>query len=120
MYKAFSSPDSKYEIGIIYSMHLNPESGNDAQGYDMTYKRKDESNYRYLEIKSCIGNSIIVSKHEYDVARSKECRDLYDVALVSGNRIQIWRNAFSDESKYTKSSDEYTITFKVNSIDGDS
>ena len=120
VYKAFSSPDSKYEIGIIYSMHLNPESGNDAQGYDMTYKRKDESNYRYLEIKSCIGNSIIVSKHEYDVARSKECRDLYDVALVSGNRIQIWRNAFSDESKYTKSSDEYTITFKVNSIDGDS
>ena len=118
--KAFSSPDSNYEIGEIYSKHLNPESGNDAQGYDMTYKRKGESIFRCLEIKNCVGSSIIVSKHEYDVARSKEYRDLYDVALVSGNKIQIWRNAFSDETKYTKSSDDYTITFKINPIDEDS
>lgn len=118
--KAFSSPDSNYEIGEIYSKHLNPESGNDAQGYDMTYKRKGESIFRCLEIKNCIGNSIIVSRHEYDVARSKEYRDLYDVALVSGNKIQIWRNAFSDETKYTISSDDYTISFRVNPIDENS
>lgn len=121
VFKAFSSPDSKYEIGIIYSKHLNPESGNDAQGYDMTYRRKSDpdSTYRYLEIKNFVGNSIIVSRHEYEVAQSETCKGRYDVALVSGNKIQIWRNAFSDETKYTKSSDEYTITFKVNPIDGD-
>lgn len=118
--KAFSSPDSNYEIGIIYSKHLNPESDNDAQGYDMTYRRKGDSIFRCLEIKNCVGNSIIVSRHEYDVARSEKYRDLYDVALVYGNRIQIWRNAFSDESKYTKSSEDYTITFNINSIDKDS
>lgn len=115
--KAFSSPDSKYEIGIIYSKHLNPKSDNDAQGYDLTYRRKGDLIFRCLEIKNCVGNSIIVSRHEYDVARSKEYSNLYDVALVSGNKIQIWRNAFSDESKYTKSSDDYTITFKVYPID---
>ena len=117
MFKAFSSPDSKYEIGIIYSKHLNPESDNDAQGYDLTYRRKGDLIFRCLEIKNCVGNSIIVSKHEYDVARSKEYRNLYDVALVSGNKILIWKNAFSDESKYTKSSDDYTINFKLNPID---
>ena len=120
--KAFSSPESDYEIGIIYSKHLNPETGNDAQGYDMTYRHKSnpDSTYRYLEIKNFVGNSIIVSRHEYEVAKSESCKGLYDVALVSGNRIQIWRNAFSDETKYTKSSDDYTITFKVSTIDENS
>lgn len=120
--KAFCSQDSEFEIGIIYSKHLNPESGNDAQGYDMTYRRKSDpySTYRYLEIKNFVGNSIIVSRHEYEVAHSEACKGLYDVALVSGNKIQIWRNAFSDETKYTKSSDDYTITFKVSPIDEDS
>lgn len=111
--EALKAEDSGYEVGAIYSKHLNPESDNDAQGYDLEYRRKGEEIYRCLEIKYFGGESIMVSRNEYEVARSEEYKDRYDVALVSGNEIQIWENAFSDESKYIIVSDGYTISFQV-------
>ena len=111
--QALQAPDSGYEVGAIYSKHLNPDSGNDAQGYDLEYRKVGDSIYRCLEIKHFSGSSIIVSRHEYEVSQSDTFRNRYDVALVDDSGIKIWRNAFADESKYTKSSDDYTITFKV-------
>ena len=113
VFKALAAEDSGYEVGNVYSKHLNPESGNDAQGYDLEYRRKGEEIYRCLEIKHFGGESIMVSRREYEVARSKEYTGRYDIALVAGNEIQIWENAFSDESKYTIMSDGYTISFQT-------
>lgn len=115
--KALRAPNSGYDVGNIYSEHLNPDSGNNAQGYDLEYKRKEDSIYRCLEIKHFTGGSIIVSRHEYSIARSEKYRGLYDVALVNGNEIQIWKNAFSDESKYSKSADDYVITLQTDHIE---
>ncbi len=117
--KALKTPDSEYEVGQIYSKHLNPVSGNDAQGYDLEYRRKGDKIFRCLEIKNFVGDSIIVSRHEYETAKSETYRDRYDVALVTSDGIQIWRNAFSDDSKYTKSSEDYIISFKINQIKQD-
>lgn len=114
--RALESPGSEYEVGQIYSKHLNPDSGNDAQGYDLEYRRKGEKIFRCLEIKNFVGDSIIVSRHEYETAMSEAYRDRYDVALVTSDEIQIWRNAFSDDSKYTKTSEDYIISFKINQI----
>lgn len=117
---ALQAEGSEYEVVTIYSKHLNPDSGNDAQGYDLEYRRKGDEITRCLEIKHFTGTSIIVSRHEYEVSRSKECRGRYDVALVNGNDIQIWENAFSDESKYSIIADDYTISFEVADTDIDS
>ncbi len=117
---ALQAEGSEYEVVTIFSKHLNPDSGNDAQGYDLEYKRKGDEITRCLEIKHFLGNSIIVSRHEYEVSQSEECKGRYDVALVNGNEIQIWENAFSDESKYTIIADDYTISFEVSSSATDS
>ncbi len=110
---ALRSPDSGYEVGAIFSEHLNPASGKNAQGYDLEYRRKGDSLFRCLEIKHFAGESIIMSRHEYETARSDSYKDRYDVALVNGNEIQIWENAFSDESKYAVKSDDYIISFQI-------
>lgn len=111
---ALSAENSLYEVGSIFSEHLNPNAGNDAQGYDLEYRLKGESIYRCLEIKNFTGQSIIVSRHEYETARSEIYKNRYDVALVKGNKIHIWKNAFSDESKYKVTFDDYIISFRTN------
>lgn len=113
--RTLQNPNSGYEVGIIYSEHLNPK-GSDKQGYDLEYRRKGEILYRCLEIKHSDGKSIIISRHEFEVSQSIECFGRYDVALVVGNSIQIWENAFTDESLYTKSADDYIVSFNTHEI----
>lgn len=88
--KSLKDPNSGYEVGIIYSEHLNPQKGDDTKGYDLEYRRKGESLYCCFEIKHSDGKSVIVSRNEFDISQSEDYRERYDVALVVGKTIKIW------------------------------
>lgn len=119
VFKAFSQPDSEYEIGEIYSEYLAAKkgrSGDDSKGYDLEYRKKgsDGSPFRCLEIKnSASGEDIRLTAHEYEVAQSPDCCDRYDVALVTGDTIRIWENAFKDPDSFDMIPEGYHVKFKI-------
>lgn len=117
VFRAFSLPDSEYEIGEIYSEYLaakNGLSGDDSRGYDLEYRKKGSALYRCLEIKNCSsGEDIRLTAHEYEVSQSPGCRDRYDVALVTGDSIRIWKDAFKNPDSYSLIPEGYHVRFKI-------
>lgn len=101
----------RYEIGDVFSEHLN-DKGDDSKGYDLEYRdtTKDET-MRRLEIKHSDGSTVIISPNELSVAQSEP--EIYDLALVVGDEVRILRAPFSDETKYTKRENDFTVTFKA-------
>lgn len=114
--KALKSSDD-FEVGMIYSQYLAPkegQSGDDSKGYDLEYRRKGELLYRCLEIKNCpSGEEIILTSNEYDASQKTENRDRYDIALVTGNCVNIWQNALSNQSSFTLLPEGYKVRFKI-------
>ena len=118
IYNAFNRSDSEYEIGAIYSEYLAAKkglSGDDSRGYDLEYRKKGSDEvYRCLEIKNCSsGEEIRLTTREYEVSQSPEHRDRYDVALVTGDTIRIWKDAFKDQDSYILTPDGYHVKFRI-------
>lgn len=107
------SESIKYEVISTVSKTLNPQTGDDSKGYDLTYRieGQEDSLDRLLEIKSSDGKSFILTSNEYKVA--KENIDRYDIALVVENKIKIIQSAFKDESKYLIEPNGYNITIST-------
>lgn len=107
------SESKKYQVINKVSKTLNPQTGDDSKGYDLTYRMVGQENSldRLLEIKSSDGKSFILTSNEYKVA--KENIDRYDIALVIENEIKIIKSAFKDESKYLIEPNGYNITIST-------
>lgn len=114
--QALKSSD-EYEVGMIFSQYLAPkngQSGDDHKGYDLEYRRKGESLYRCLEIKNCpSGREVLLTSNEYDASQKPENRNRYDIALVTGNCVSIWKNALTDPSSFTLLPEGYKVKFKI-------
>jgi hypothetical protein len=84
------------------------EYRDDGAGYDFEYEK--DGKWRFLEVKDSSNNSFIISENEYHFANKDENINLYDMALVSGNRIRIIPAFFTGD--YTKSEKDLYISFK--------
>jgi hypothetical protein len=104
----------EYEIISVCSSHLSKNNkGNDSAGYDLVYKKKDETMHRYLEIKHSDGKSILLTAHEYDVSQKDEYKDSYDIALYDGKKVTILRSPLADSQNFDLLANDYTVRFTL-------
>jgi hypothetical protein len=111
-YEAMRKASDKYDEVKGCSTILNKESGDDNLHYDIRYHKTGDqpTNYRYLEVKSMVGNTIIMSNLEYEFA--KKNADIYDFAIVHDDKISIVESPFSDrrgKAKFEVSPESYRI-----------
>lgn len=93
----------------------------DGKHYDFEYKKKDEEQWRFLEVKNDSGGYFFLSKDEKNTALKPENIELYDVALVNDNGIYIINNffnlrdsSFEHNQKFIAEPTEYKIHFELN------
>jgi len=96
----------------------------DGKHYDFEYKKKDEEQWRFLEVKNDSGGYFFLSKDEKNTALKTENVELYDVALVNDNGIYIINNffnlrdsGFEHNEKFIAEPTEYKIHFELNTRD---
>ena len=80
---------------------------NDSAGYDFVYIVDGQR--RLLEVKSSSDNSFILSANEYAVANSN--KDVYDIAIVTGDNVTIYKAFFDGKPSMTPS--DYYVIFDV-------
>ena len=80
---------------------------NDSAGYDFVYIVNGQR--RLLEVKSSSDNSFILSANEYTIANSN--KDNYDIAIVNGNNVTIYKAFFDGKPSMTPS--DYYVIFAV-------
>lgn len=85
---------------------------NDTLGYDFKYKRKDESEWRFLEVKKYNGESFILSKNEYRTAIDEKYENKYDLALVSDDNVYIIKDFFKNEN-FQMEAESYSVYCKI-------
>ena len=98
--------------GYVYhwrSGYSDEANKDDTLGYDFEYKKNNESEWRFLEVKSFNSQRFIVSGHEYDVSQDSEHKGKYDIALVKDGNVYIIKNFFEDDSHYTREAENYSI-----------
>ena len=86
------SDSDNFENVRACSRNLDPVNGDDSLHYDIMYCIKNEPGDRFLEVKSMSGDTILLSKNEYDFAL-KNTKN-YDFAIVQGNSITILKTPF--------------------------
>ena len=91
-----------YPNGEIRWISGNSEDNNitldDTKGYDISYKKnKTEEQWKYLEVKSSLGNSFIISTNEVTVGI--QYKEDYHLALVKGQNIYFVEDFFLDETR---------------------
>lgn len=114
------------DIKVIWVSHyakkaLVNQDGKDGLGYDIVLE-KDNSPIKYIEVKTCGGNSFHLSKNELDVGLSSKID--YDIYLVrdieSKPRIEILKNFFKFEvgqdfmsnDKFSVINNEFIVCFQ--------
>lgn len=105
----------KYDDVQGCSTILNKENGNDKLHYDIKYHRVGDlpANYRYLEVKSMSGNSIIMSNLEYEFAKANS--EIYDFAIVHEGKISIIETPFGasrGSSKFQVQPESYLVNIE--------
>ncbi|MDD4777510.1 MAG: DUF3883 domain-containing protein [Fermentimonas sp.] len=91
----------------------------DSYHYDVEYKKEEDSEWRFLEIKTDSGNYFYMSEQEIKTATKEAHR--YDLAIVSGNKVYLVKSpfAFEDNESFEKNSkfkaipSEYIISLKT-------
>ena len=93
-FEAMLNAKDKYDDVQGCSTILNKENGNDKLHYDIKYHRVGDlpANYRFLEVKSMSGDSIIMSNLEYEFAKANS--EVYDFAIVHNGKISIIETPF--------------------------
>ncbi len=113
VYESISN-SQEYEIISVCSSHLAKNNkGNDSAGYDLVYKKKDETMHRYLEIKHSDGKSILLTANEYEVSQKEEYKDCYDIALYDGKKVTILRSPLADSQNFDLLANDYTVRFTL-------
>ena len=92
VYKYMCNDSDNFENVRACSRNLDPVNGDDSLHYDIMYCIKNEPGDRFLEVKSMSGDTILLSKNEYDFAL-KNAKN-YDFAIVQGNSITILKTPF--------------------------
>jgi hypothetical protein len=82
--RQLAQEDERYKYGEWVSKR------DDSAGYDFTYLVEEQR--RLLEVKASNNNSFIISDNEYSVA--KDNKDIYDIAIVEGNKVTIYKSFF--------------------------
>lgn len=92
----------------------------DSKHYDLEYKKEDETEWRFLEVKKDSGGYFFLSKPEKDTALIKENAEKYDVAIVGEKSIHIVKSpflfdeeTFEQNSKFLAVPTEYKINFNI-------
>lgn len=91
------------------SSYSDEADKDDTLGYDFEYKKKEDSEWRFLEVKSFNNHSFIVSRHEYEVSQDLDHKGKYDIALVKDGNVYIIENFFEDHSHYSQVPENYSI-----------
>lgn len=93
----------------------------DSKHYDLKYKEKGATEWRYLEVKKDSGGYFFLSKAEKETAMSAEHASKYDIALVNGHEIEIIKapfnfdkDTFENNPSFYAIPTEYKISFKKN------
>ena len=93
----------------------------DSKHYDFEYKRKDDAQWRLLEVKKDSGGFFYLSKDEKNTALYSENSDKYDIAIVNQNGIFIIKSffdlgddRFENNKRFTAEPTEYKIHFELN------
>ena len=73
-----SDPKSSISGGI---------DSNDAAHFDFLYKKKESSEWRFLEVKNFAGSTIILTKDEIDFIFKDDHKKKYDLALVKKGKV---------------------------------
>lgn len=92
----------------------------DSNHYDLEYKKKDDTEWRFLEVKKDSGGYFFLTKPEKDTALVKENVEKYDIAIVGENSIHIVKSpfvfdeeTFEQNSKFLAVPTEYKINFNI-------
>lgn len=81
----------------------------DSAGYDFTYILDNQQ--RYLEVKASSDNTFILSANEYAVAMNNI--DLYDIAIVNGNQVTVYKSFFKSKGETSLLPKDYYVNFSV-------
>jgi len=92
----------------------------DTKHYDIEYKKKGDIQWRLLEVKKDSGGYFYLSSSEKDTAINKENKEIYDVAIVNGDKIHIIKRLFDFEyetfennSRFYAEPTEFKVQFKI-------
>ncbi len=92
----------------------------DSKHYDIEYKSKEDSVWRFLEVKKDSGGYFYLSKAEKDTALSKDYTNRYDIAIVSDTEVRIVKGlfdfeeeSFENNSKFYAEPTEFIISFDI-------
>lgn len=88
----------------------------DGLHYDFKYKKKEETEWRYLEVKTDSGGYFYLSNGERKTGMNSEYRDRYDIAVVNGNHIQFFIKPFvhDDDSEFKAIPNDFIVYFDTN------
>ncbi len=85
----------------------------DSLGYDIMYSCDSGKTWRYVEVKSFMGNEFILTKNEFDCYEENKSR--YEIFLVDENdKILPLRDIELDnEKKFNMNPKDYTVRFRI-------
>lgn len=93
----------------------------DAYHYDIEYRKENETDWRFLEVKKDSGGYFFLTREEKETALLNINKDRYDVAVVNDTGIHIIRapflfedENFENNSKFKAEPTEYRVSFKLN------
>lgn len=114
-FEAMLNAKDKYDDVQGCSTILNKENGNDNLHYDIKYHRVGDlpASYRFLEVKSMSGDSIIMSNLEYEFAIANS--EVYDFAIVHKNIISIIETPFGSargKNKFQVQPESYIVNIE--------
>ncbi|SUX45655.1 ATP-binding protein [Chryseobacterium indoltheticum] len=122
--KAFSGKiqENKVKKSLLNQGYLvnDVSKKTDSKHYDLEYKKKNDAEWRFLEVKKDSGGYFFLTKPEKDTAILKENAEKYDIAIVGENSIFIVKNpflfdeeTFEQNSKFLAVPTEYKINFSI-------
>lgn len=105
-----SDPKSSISGGI---------DSNDAAHFDFLYKKKESSEWRFLEVKNFAGSTIILTKDEIDFIFKDDHKKKYDLALVKKGKVlpgiapfaELDKDTFMDQ--YGAKAVAYTVSLDI-------
>lgn len=103
---------SSLEIVRGLSSNLNPliVNSNDGARRDIAYKEKGSDVIRHLEVKSFESGTIYFSKAEYDFGSDEKNKNTYDIALVKGKNVEIFKAPYT-KPNFKPEPETYKISF---------
>jgi hypothetical protein len=103
---------SSLEIVRGLSSNLNPliVNSNDGARRDIAYKEKGSDVIRHLEVKSFESGTIYFSKAEYDFGFDEKNKNTYDIALVKGKNVEIFKAPYT-KPNFKPEPETYKISF---------